>query len=338
MAGIVLGILIIAGAVLSYQKSPETPEQIFSKVSKEIRSHKFMKQNIDFSFTLKDTRTLRRENLSGATYPTEKTYPKMSFFIEQALSSDNWMNVSSDKKTSGNMRVSLENFTEDVVSAKADIVMLEETLFYIKLNELTGVPMDFSSVLGKWWKMDVEALTKNFAGAQADELLESLKTSQLSKEDAEKIKVIVEKYKNAAQFEKLADGEIEGRASHRWSVNLDKKQLARMISEIISVLKEKISDDVEELQISEIEDGFDLIDIKSVEVLVQKRDYLPAQAKFSFDILDEKTGDSVGTFDVSATVSSSLPIEIKAPDNATDILYLIGNLRSNNLPLRGLGF
>jgi hypothetical protein len=314
---------LAAGAVFSQQKGAESTDQIFNKVADQLASVKFVRQKIDLSLTIKDDKIATQSGFPAGTYP------KVTMDIDQVLPRENWDNPSIDAKSSAHMKLSLENFQEDSVAAEADFLMLKQMLFYIKLNTLTGVPVDTSSFTGKWWKVDMEALAKNFGGAEADKILESMKKGQLSKEKKDQLIALVKKYKNTARIEKLADGQIEGASAYRFSVALDEAQLANMLKETVDVLQKDLPEK-EEIKASDMEPFFKMIDIKSIELLIGKNDHLPAQVKISVDMLDE-AGKNIGTLDISFIISGSAPVEIKAPADSTDILYLMGPIVQSSL-------
>lgn len=322
IVAVVLGIVIIAGGVILHYRNENTNsiEKIFSKVSNAISSQKFIRQKIDGSSIIKDEKLTTQNNLPAGIYP------KINFSFDMIAPSVNWTNPSGDTKASANMKLYFDNLAKDPVSIEADFIMLK-LIYYVKLNELTGVPVDFSSVKNKWWKVDIEALAKNFAGMNADKILESAKANQLSKEKMEQLETIAKKYENAIHIEELADGEIEGAVAYRWNVVLNKTQLANMLLEFLDVFPNN-SKDVQKVKISDVETVLKLIDIKSIELLVQKNDYLPAQIKFSVDILD-KSRKNIGTVDMSMITSGSDPVEIKAPAESTDIMYLMANLMTS---------
>lgn len=325
---VIIGIVVIALGVISYNKGTSSTEEIFSKVSKEIQSHKFIRAKVDGSFIIKDASMADANNLPAGVYP------KVSFYIDEVFPSDYYTSASEDMKGSANVKFSIENFVKDIglISADIDLIALKRTLLYLRLNELAGVPMDLSSIKGKWWKMDLEAIAKNFTGVNSDELLKSVNSSEFSKEEIEQLKAIGKKYKNAIHVQKLADGEIEGAPAYHWSIALDEEKSAEMFLEIIKINSryvEYYAKYGDEIKISDIKAALKMLDINSFEVFIQKKNYLPAQVKFSIDILDEKTGKDVGVMDMSIMIYSSGPVEIKAPADATDVIYLIGNLMSS---------
>ncbi len=322
---IIVAILIVLGgvAVFSQHRNEESTDQILGKVSDRITSLKFVKEKVEGSLILKDEDLASQNNLPAGVYP------KISFSSDMVASMDSRVNYSGDPKASANLKLKFDNFGPDSISADADFLMPKMLLYYIKLNELTGVPIDTSFITGKWWKVDVEALAKNFAGAEADKLLESAKGSQLSKEQIEKTKAIFEKYKDAIRIKSLPDGKIEGAPAYHFSVVLEKSKLAPMLVEI-SDMMQKNSENKEEVSISDIEAALEMIDIKYIELFVHKRDYLPAQIKFSMGILNEENED-LGTLDMSFIIDVSAPVEIKAPADSTDILYLAGPIVQSSL-------
>ena len=208
----------------------------------------------------------------------------------------------------------------------------------MKLNELTGLPegassMGASLLQGKWWKIDIEALVKNFAGVEADKMLELMKDSQLSKEKIEQIQNIFKKYINMAHVEKLADGVIDSAPLYRWSINFEEKQFIDMYMEILEITRidsmDKIEIETSDIKTS-IETALEKIDIKPIELSIQKKGYIPAQIKFSLGILDED-GINIADVNITSTFSSSGPVNIKAPAESTDILYLMGPIVQSSL-------
>jgi len=321
-----LGIAIIFGVIFYSNKSPNSNEEIFSKVSSEISSYEFLRAKIDGSFTIKDAAMAKANDLPAGVYP------KVDFSIDQVFPSNYYTSTSEDIKTTSNMKLSITNFAKDVdvISADADLFTLKRTLFYVRLNELTGVPIDLSSMKGRWWKLDLETLAKNFGGAEADELLASIKAGPTYKGHFSEINSIVKKYRNLTRIEKLSDGEIEGDPAYHFTVDLDKTELANMLVEVLAVAQE--TSEIEE-EYEDVKNGLkigmlEMVNIKSLEVFIQKRNYLPAQVKFSLEALDEK-GVSVGEVELSVIVSGSKSVEIKAPAESTDILYLMGSLMSS---------
>ena len=141
--------------------------------------------------------------------------------------------------------------------------------------------------------------------------------------------VFAENYKNIVHMEKLPDGKIEGASAYHWKVTLDKAQLANAMKETLMLMQKDLSDK-DEIKISDIETALKVIDIKPFDLFVKKGEYLPIQAKGSMDILD-KTGKNIGTMDMSFIFSGSAPVEIKAPAESTDILYLLGPIVQSSL-------
>ena len=307
-------------------KKTETFEQVFTKVMDKINSQKYSKSTVEGSMAIKDDKTITQLNLPAGAYP------QINFSTDTVLFKED-LNDPSKNKVLTNANFKLVNIVKDPISAKVDFLMPEPMIFYMKLNELTGLPegapsLGASLLQGKWWKVDIKALIKNFAGAEADKLLESTKKGALSKEKVEQIKAIVQKYKDVIHIEKLPDGEIEGASAYHWSVVLDKTKLAPMLAEISNMTQEDVKEK-EEVKISDIEAGLKMIDIKHIELFVQKRDYLPAQVKFSVGISNESK--DLGILDMSLVVDGSDFVEIKAPAESTDILYLMGPLIQSSL-------
>jgi hypothetical protein len=324
IAAAFLGIAIIAGVVFSsYRDRNMSTEEILSKVFEKVSAEKFLRQTIEGKFVFKG------ENIASDDVPPG-TYPTATFSVDQVGTSEYWVSSSGDAKGKGNMKLSLLNFTPEPTSVEADIIVLTQTLLYIKLNELSGIPMDLSSVTGKWWKFDMEALIKNFGGEEADTILESIKGSQLSKEEIEQLKAVGMKYKNAARIEKLADSTLEGAPAYHFSVVLDKAQLPSILKEVMVIVYGD-SIPAEGIDMMELAEGLEALDIGTIEIFVNKKDYLPAQAKFSVGITDTEDKE-IGTLDISTTMFASEPVEIQAPPESTDILYLMGALMTGMAP------
>ena len=101
-----------------------------------------------------------------------------------------------------------------------------------------------------------------------------------------------------------------------------------MLTELLGVIVKNAGEGqkVDALEIAAgIEDALQMIDIHNIELLVHKENYLPIQVKSSIEISDE-TGKNTGTMDLSVIIDGASPVEIKAPANSTDFMYLFSNL------------
>ena len=281
--------------------------------------------------TIKDEKIITQFNLPAGAYP------KIQFSSNAFLSKED-LNDPSKNKVSMNAKFNFANILEEPISAEVDFLIPEPMIFYVKLTELTGLPegapsLSASLFQGKWWKIDVETLIENFAGMGAEEIQASFKNNQPSKEELEKIEVILKKYLSIVQAEKLADSSIDGDSAYRWRIDFEKKQFVDMFMEILEVTGKdstgKIGIQTPEVKAS-IESSLNLIDIKPIEILVKKAGYLPLQVKFSLGILDED-GTNIADVDITYTTTSSEPIKIEAPAESTDILYLLGPIVQSSL-------
>ncbi|OGI95784.1 hypothetical protein A2917_00530 [Candidatus Nomurabacteria bacterium RIFCSPLOWO2_01_FULL_42_17] len=323
---VVLGILIVAGGIFSYNKSTDSFKEIFSKVSAELASKEFIRERVDGIFTVKDDELSALNNLPAGVYP------KIHFSLDQVVSTDAGILLGGTKPYLSNIRILLEDFANDPVLFAAEVIsMPKDMLLYVKLNELSGFPMDLSSIKGKWWRMDLKALVKNLGGTESDDILKAVEQGgipNVSKEERQEQLAIVEKYENAARIKKLGDGQIEGSPSYRFSITLEKTELKNMLTELLGVIVKNAGEGqkVDALEIAAgIEDALQMIDIHNIELLVHKENYLPIQVKSSIEISDE-TGKNTGTMDLSVIIDGASPVEIKAPANSTDFMYLFSNL------------
>lgn len=314
----VLGVLVIGGAIYSYSVGANSTERILGRASDKVSSLNFLKEKFDVSFSSKDS-TLAGKELPAGVYPT------VNFSATLLTPKYDITNTGADIKSSTHIEVSTKNM-EPSVSADADLIMLKQTLFYIRLNQLTGVPFNVSQFEKKWWKFDVEALAKKFGGEESDKILASLKGTQLSKEKIAQIKVIAERYKVLAHTTKLPDGQIDGIPAYHFTMVLDKTQLIKMLTEVMEVIQ-KDSTDKQDIKSTDIEEAFKQMDIKAIDIFVGKADYLPVQVKMPFEMSDTD-GKDIGGVDMSIAISKSDPVEIAAPASSTDIMELISTFMS----------
>jgi hypothetical protein len=317
-----VGVVIVAGSIFLYQQNTSFAYNIFDNIAKKVSASNFIQEKVDGTVTIKDDKFIKEMNLSG------NTYPKVNFSLNEIVSKNGLANtVPTDVKVSGDFNLSTENFPASV-SADSDFVFLNDTssnssLFFIRLKELKGIPLNLSSIVGKWWKIDLQALIKQFGGPDAGNSLAYIQNSQLAKERIDQLKTIFLKYKSAIRVQKLADGSIGSAPAYHLSLTLDKVKLSQMIIEIITS-SQKDSSNKQVISTADIEKMLNLVDIKNIDLLVQKDNYLPVQWKVSMGILDE-TGKNTADLDFSGSISETQPIEIKAPDNSVDIKNLLGS-------------
>ncbi|MDA3803069.1 MAG: thrombospondin type 3 repeat-containing protein [Patescibacteria group bacterium] len=336
---VVLGLVVIGGAVFSYFKYFQTPEKVLAKMMEKITEIETIQYSseIDFELTIDESVDLSMFSDSEAE---EKNSDTKNTTINFAGSLD--FRDEDNKKS---------DFKLDIKSSMIpDSIGLEtrfiEKTIYFSLTSLPSIDfLDFSLLENQWVKVDI----KEIEDQVGQEVTEKKESFDLTSEQKEKIKKKLEESSSFEITEKLDSETINNINTYHYKYKINNENLVILIEEISKIINE---DELDDNELPEIKNTLENYEDFEGEIWIGKKDYflhkitLKIQAKEETEKNKEKnkeeteTDNNIDNIDIAIQLKNhNQDIEITAPESSKSIEQFIEEAFSLMLPpTQDLGF
>jgi hypothetical protein len=287
---IIVGILIISGGVFAYLNYFQSSEKIFQRMVAKLMEIK----SVEFSVEMKaeaETEDLLGDakNFIQTSQPTQNK--KTANFLINFTGSSDIQNLNSPKGSfSFNIKTDALSQGESIFGLEARII---GKVIYVKLNNVPdlGLPFfDLKAIKNQWIKIDPEALKKQFGLEKIEaQLKEVQKKQELSPEQIEKLKTVIQQAKIFKITKRLADEKIEGIKTYHYKFTIDKEELKKLLNNISQIVQGR---PFTEKELAEFDKNFGVVELQEGEIWVGKKDLLPYKISLT-SLIKETEGEKI---------------------------------------------
>lgn len=319
VAGVVVGVGVIAGGVFAYQYYYPSPKTVLTKMATATANIKAFR----FS-AVADVKTTTTAPKIDVGFP----FPE-NFVVNTSGAVDvrDTKSPALDLTISGNATVG-----GDQIPAGVNVRYVGSML-YLRLNDAPNVgPIDLSFLKGQWIKIDVAAMLKQFG---VDLSKATTKGSPPSIEDINTIRQVLLSSNVFTITATLPSENIAGVGTYHYAFTIDKQQVMMVMGKIAEVLNKKPLDATER---ADLQKSLNAIDSISGELWIGKTDFYVRQVKYTLVVKETPESKWGGTVIETIQLSNyNTPDQIVAPTPVKPIEEIIGPFMQSVLGGGALG-
>ena len=323
LAVLIIGVLVIGGGAFAYFNYFQSPEKIVQKMTAKLTEVK----SLEYSGEIKveaDTKDLLggSGNLLQPTQPVSNKKTSNFSVNFNGVSDTNDLN---NPKGSFSFNINTDALGQENFTLGLEIRTIDK-IVYAKLSNLPNLGFfDLTAVANQWIKIDTEALKKQFGLEKLEaQIKEAQKKQELSPEQIEKLKTVVQQRKVFKITESLADEKIEGVNTYHYKFTIDKEEIKKLFADISQITQDKT---LTEKELAEFDESFKAIELPEGEIWIGKKDFLPY--KISLSSLIKETEKSKTSGKVSFTLlfkNFNKPVQIEIPAPVKTLEEILGGL------------
>ena len=328
LAVLIIGVLVIGGGAFAYFNYFQSPEKIVQKMTAKLTEVK----SLEYSGEIKveaDTKDLLggSGNLLQPTQPVSNKKTSNFSVNFNGVSDTNDLN---NPKGSFSFNINTDALGQENFTLGLEIRTIDK-IVYAKLSNLPNLGFfDLTAVANQWIKIDTEALKKQFVLEKLEaQIKEAQKKQELSPEQIEKLKTVVQQRKVFKITESLADEKIEGVNTYHYKFTIDKEEIKKLFADISQITQDKT---LTEKELAEFDEGFKAVELPEGEIWIGKKDFLPY--KISLSSLIKETEKSKTSGKVSFTLlfkNFNKPVQIEIPAPVKTLEEILGGLSGAGL-------
>lgn len=337
----ILGILIIGGGVSGYfYYFRETPEKVIEKMTTRLTEVKTLEHQGEIKAEITTPDLLGGFNFMQPVQqtPSEKA---SNFSINFSGKRDIGDLNNLKELCTFNIRTdALKELTQEESVFGSEVRIIDKVV-YVNLNNLPNLEFfDLSLLSNQWIKIDTEVI-KNQLGLEnfEEQIKEAQKQQELTPEQVEKIKQIVEQAKVFKITEKLTSENIEGVSTHHYKFLIDKNELKKLIVDIIKivdigkvVLDKTLTDEELAEFDKEFDKGLEVIKTLDGEIWIGKKDYLPYKILLTLEIEETAESETAGRLTTTMSFKNyNKLVQIDTPSPVKNIEEVLTQLFSEFL-------
>jgi hypothetical protein len=329
---IIIGVLIIGGAVFGYFNYYKSPGNIIAKVmdaSKNVKSLAYSGQ-VDLTLEFPD------ELMGAPTFPfVGNLQPDIASFdgtVDISINLDGTMDLNDPEESKEALKISLgSNMAEG--KSVLEIISIG-SIGYFKLDEGFDLGfIDISSVENQWFKVDPAEIKEQLGGLFGDQVsildqVEEITGDQgISEEQKSLLEDIISKLPGILKLgEKLANEKMDDVDTYHYKFSLDKDGVMELLMSIDTAFP---SEELSQEQLDEISTNLDDLDYLEGEVWIGEEDYLIRKISVVFtpEPSEEKTIIESVNFSIELSNYNEL-VQIDAPESSKSLQEFIEGLFS----------
>jgi hypothetical protein len=329
---LILGAVIIGGAVFGYFYYFQSPERIVQKMTEKMVEVKSLEYTGQITAEIETSNLfaispLGNGDLLQPQQPSAKQTGKFS--IDFSGASD----LRDLNKPKAMFRFDINtDILSQVFGIEARTV---ENIIYLKLSNVPDLGFfDLSFLKNQWIKIDPESIKKQFGLEKLEEQLkEARKEQELSPEQMEQIKEIAARAKIFKITEKLASEKIDGINTHHYKFMIDKEGLIQLFTEINKTMQEE---SLTEKELQELNESLQAVETPEGEIWIGKKDLLLYKILLELDIKETEKTKSEGKITILVQFKNygkAVQIDIPTPVKTMEeiMVELFGELFGGGL-------